>query len=68
MGRLFTAIGILIVFIFLSVNPVLAFTKTKFSETEFDFGFVPQENIISHTFWIKSGGPDTLKIVRVKPG
>ncbi len=36
--------------------------------TEFDFGFVPQNSSISHVFWLKSTGDDSLKIVAVKPG
>ena len=68
MGRLFIVIGILLFSLLLTINPAWALTKTIFSENEFDFGFVPQDSKVSHTFWIKSGGPDTLKIVRVKPG
>lgn len=37
-------------------------------ETEFNFGFVPQNSSISHIFWLKSTGDDSLKIVSVKPG
>ncbi len=34
----------------------------------FDFGFVPQNSKITHSFWLKSTGDDTLRIVRVVPG
>lgn len=37
-------------------------------ETEFDFGFVPQNAKVSHVFWLYSAGTDTLKIVKVNPG
>jgi hypothetical protein len=35
---------------------------------EFDFGYVPQNSTISHTFWLYSTGEDTLRIDRVVPG
>lgn len=37
-------------------------------ETEFNFGFVPQNSTVAHEFWLKSAGDDTLKILAVKPG
>ncbi len=37
-------------------------------ETEFDFGFVPQNSKISHVFWLHSTGEDSLKIIQVVPG
>jgi hypothetical protein len=37
-------------------------------ESEFDFGFVPQNSTIAHVFWLHSSGTDSLKIVRVSPG
>lgn len=37
-------------------------------EVEFDFGFSPQNSSISHVFWLKSAGDDTLKIESVVPG
>ena len=36
--------------------------------TEFDFGFVPQNVRISHTFWLLNTGTDSLFIRDVKPG
>ncbi len=36
--------------------------------TDFDFGYVPQNSTISHVFWLKSTGDDTLRILSVKPG
>ena len=38
------------------------------SETEFDFGYAPQNSTISHTFWLYSTGEDTLRVDRVVPG
>ena len=44
-------------------NPVLTIPDTLFN-----FGFAPQNSIIAHTFWLKSTGNDTLRILRVVPG
>ena len=37
-------------------------------ETEFDFGYVPQNSKVSHVFWIHAQGDDSLKILKVVPG
>jgi len=37
-------------------------------ETEFEFGYVPQNSEVSHVFWLYSKGDDTLKILKVVPG
>jgi hypothetical protein len=37
-------------------------------ETEFAFGIVPQNTKITHRFYLKSDGTDTLKIEKVIPG
>lgn len=38
------------------------------SEKEFDFGVAPQQAYISHSFWLKNVGQDTLEIIQIKPG
>ncbi len=38
------------------------------SMERFDFGRVTQGSSISHAFWLKNVGGDTLKITDVKPG
>jgi len=38
------------------------------SETEFNFGRVIQDASVSHGYWIKNTGGDTLRIADVKPG
>jgi hypothetical protein len=38
------------------------------SETFWNFGRTPQQSRISHIFWIKNIGGDTLRIAKVKPG
>jgi hypothetical protein len=42
--------------------------RIQVSETEFSFGRVAQGSSISHIFWIKNVGADTLFIQDVKPG
>jgi hypothetical protein len=46
----------------------LSAPKMMLPETEFDFGYVPQNSKVSHVFWIHSTGDDTLKILKVTPG
>lgn len=38
------------------------------SESSFDFGIVPQQARVSHIFWVKSTGNETLHISQVVPG
>jgi hypothetical protein len=40
--------------------------KIEFSERIWDFGRVPQNSTVSHIFWIKNVGSDTLKGINVK--
>ena len=42
--------------------------RMELSENQFVFGFAPQYAKISHVFWVKSTGDDTLKITKVVPG
>lgn len=37
-------------------------------EKSWDFGHVPQNSILTHDYWIKNIGTDTLRIIKVKPG
>lgn len=45
-----------------------AVPRLTIDESSFDFGFAPQHSKVSHVFWLKSTGDDTLKILNVKPG
>ena len=45
-----------------------ALPRIQVSETEFNFGRVAQGASISHVFWLKNVGADTLRIEDVKPG
>jgi len=42
--------------------------RLQVSAEEFDFGRVPQGATISHIFWLKNIGEDTLRITDIKPG
>jgi hypothetical protein len=42
--------------------------RIQVSETDFEFGRVTQGASISHIFWIKNVGADTLRIQDIKPG
>lgn len=59
---------ILILGLVLTFSLVQAAPRLTIPETEFDFGFAPQNSKLTHTFWLHSTGDDTLKILRVKPG
>jgi len=37
-------------------------------QTEWDFGYIPQGSSVSHIFWIKNTGDDTLQILKVRSG
>jgi len=39
-------------------SSTLAASRMVMSETEFNFGYVPQNSKITHLFWIKSAGQD----------
>jgi len=40
--------------------------KIEFSERVWDFGRTPQKSTLTHIFWIKNVGSDTLKGISVK--
>ncbi|MCP4566402.1 MAG: DUF1573 domain-containing protein [FCB group bacterium] len=62
-----TAVSVIIITLLLAAT-VMALPKMYLPEEVFDFGYTPQNSKISHVFWIKSVGEDSLKIVSVKPG
>lgn len=37
-------------------------------ETEFRFGYAPQGAKIAHNYWLKNEGPDSLRLIDVRPG
>jgi hypothetical protein len=42
--------------------------KLYIEETKFDFGYIPADAVVSHSFFFYSRGTDTLKILNVRPG
>ncbi len=53
---------------FLINGSAMAVPRMNISESTFNFGYVPQNSQITHAFWLKSTGEDTLHIVKVTPG
>lgn len=37
-------------------------------ESLFDFGYAPQKSKLTHVFWLKSTGDDSLIITKIVPG
>ena len=54
--------------VLMTVSTIFAQPHLTINEPVFDFGFVPQNAKISHTFLLESTGSDTLEITNVKPG
>ncbi len=48
----------------------LAFADPKIMvpEKSWDFGHIPQQSTVSHAYWVKNVGTDSLKIIKVKAG
>lgn len=42
--------------------------RLEVPEVAFNFGYVPQGASISHVFWLRNVGGDTLRITDVRPG
>ncbi len=58
----------------ISVLPGIAFgqgssngPRIKCATEIFDFGFMPQNVIVSHTFWLRNTGTEMVKISQIKP-
>lgn len=41
--------------------------KVYVEEYDFNFGYMPSDAFVSHSYWLFSHGKDSLKILRVKP-
>ncbi len=54
--------------VFLLAASTYAAPRLVLPVSTFDFGYVPQNSGISHVFWLKSSGDDTLRILKVVPG
>jgi hypothetical protein len=42
--------------------------KVFVDETNFDFGYIPGGEVVSHSYYLHSRGSDSLKILKVQPG
>ena len=52
----------------LTGSPAQAEPNLTIPNSIFDFGFAPQKSKLSHSFWLKSTGTDSLIIQKVVPG
>jgi hypothetical protein len=52
----------------LLAGPSYGAPELAIDESEFNFGYVPQDARITHVFWLKSVGDEVLKITKVVPG
>lgn len=43
-------------------------SKALVVEPTFDFGYIPQQAKVSHTYWVSNLGTDTLRVFNVRPG
>ena len=68
MNRLLIFLIMLFAITLLLSSMVLAQPKMYIPSESFDFGYTPQNCKVSHVFWIKSVGSDSLKIIDIKPG
>lgn len=68
MSKYLTLVIIFLAVALLLSSLVTAQSKMYIPYEAFDFGYSPQNSKVSHVFWIKSVGNDTLKIIDVKPG
>ncbi|KAA3634182.1 MAG: hypothetical protein DWP97_07610 [Calditrichaeota bacterium] len=62
------AIAMSFMIVVLIASALSAAPRMTMPESVFDFGYVPQNSKISHIFWLKSTGDDSLKILKVIPG
>lgn len=60
-------VAIIFIVFLLSVS-LSAESKLEIVDNIFHFGQVPQNSIISNSFWFKSTGEDTLKITKINTG
>jgi hypothetical protein len=59
---------VVLLIVVLVAGTAFAAPRLTIDESSFDFGYAPQHSKVSHVFWLKSTGDDTLKILNVKPG
>ncbi len=63
-------VGLALLLVLAQALPLLAEDSAARIEVPDDyyyFGYMPRDVVVSHTYWIKNSGGDTLRIVKVKP-
>lgn len=68
MYRYVTSILLVLLLLGMGTTKLSAAPKLSIAEKSFDFGFSPQNAKLSHVFWLKAEGTDSLKILKVVPG
>ncbi len=68
MRNIWLAATTVILVLFVLTSLTMALPKMFISHDIFDFGYVPQNSKVSHVFWLKSVGEDSLKVLKVTPG
>jgi hypothetical protein len=58
---------VVLAFVLVTAQVCLAGPILRTSESEFDFGLVPQHYDVSHTIWLYSKGDEDLKILKFEP-
>ncbi|HVP37074.1 MAG TPA: hypothetical protein VMT04_08775 [Terriglobales bacterium] len=56
---------LILVFAFTQTGLLAAGARLQISETNWDFGRAPQNSVLSHSFWLKNVGTDTLRALNV---
>ena len=59
---------VITILILLFATAAVAAPELIVTETEFNYGRVPQQSVITHGFWLKSVGDETVRIKEVFPG
>jgi hypothetical protein len=61
---------LLAAFVFLFSWPIISMAGPQLSlpEIHWDYGNVPQNSVLTHGYWLRNNGDDTLRILNVKPG
>lgn len=52
----------------LTASTVSAEARLDIPSSKFDFGMMPAQSIVSHSFWFRSTGTDTVRIQTIKSG
>lgn len=68
MYRFVPSILLILLLLAMGSAKLSAAPRLSIAETSFDFGFSPQNAKLSHVFWLKAEGADSLKILKVVPG